>query len=69
MGAMLPAAAFVVVVARSAVGLPQWLRVASYPVAALVACTALLFVPLFVFVGWVVAVVLTQRRRRPQPTQ
>jgi hypothetical protein len=60
MGAMLPAAAFIVVVARTPGLVPRWLSVVSYPVSALVAVTALLFMPLFVFVAWVVAVVATQ---------
>ena len=63
MGAMLPAAAFIVLVARTPGLVPRWLSIASYPVAALVAFTALLFMPLFVFVAWVVAVVVTQWRR------
>jgi hypothetical protein len=64
MGAMLPAAAFIVLVARTPGLVPRWLAVASYPVAVLVAFTALLFMPLFVFVAWVVAVVATQWRRQ-----
>ena len=63
MGAMLPAAAFIVCVARTPGLIPRWLAIASYPVAALVAFTALLFMPLFVFVAWVVAVVVTHWRR------
>ena len=64
MGAMLPAAAFIVLVARTPGLVPRWLSIASYPVAALVAFTALLFMPLYVFVAWVVAVVATQWRRQ-----
>ena len=63
MGAMLPAAAFIVLVARTPGLVPRWLSIASYPVAAFVAFTALLFMPLFVFVAWVVAVVVTQWRQ------
>ena len=47
MGAMLPAAAFIVLVARTPGIMPSWLSVVSYSVSALVAFTALLFIPLF----------------------
>lgn len=49
MGAMQPAAAFIVVVARAPGLLRRWLSIASYPTAALVAFTAVLFMPLFIF--------------------
>lgn len=61
-GAMLPAAAFIVCVGRVPGLLPRWLSVASYPVAVLVALTALLFMPMFLFVAWVLAVIVTHRR-------
>lgn len=63
MGAMLPAAAFIVLVARDPGLVPRWLSIASYPVAALVAFSALLFMPLFLFAAWIVAVVATRWRR------
>ena len=61
LGAMLPAAAFVVVVARAHGLVPTWLRVASYPIAVLIAFTAVLFLPLLAFLAWVVAVTATHR--------
>ena len=64
MGAMLPASVFIVVVARAPGLVPRWLSIASYPVAALVAFTALAFMPLVLFVAWVVAVVATGWRRQ-----
>lgn len=62
MGAMLPAAAFMVIVARADGLVPRWLSFATYPASALVALTALLFMPLFLFAAWVVAVVATSSR-------
>ncbi len=64
MGAMVPAAVVMIAVARAPGLLPRWLSIASYPVAVLVSLSALLFSPLFLFVGWVVAVAVTQWRRR-----
>ena len=55
-GSMLPAAVFVVLVATTPGLVPRWLSVLSYPIAVLVAATALLFMPLIVFLGWVAAV-------------
>ncbi|MGH9085107.1 MAG: hypothetical protein ACRDYW_06605 [Acidimicrobiales bacterium] len=55
MGAMVPAAAFIVVASRAPGLLPRWLGAVGYPAAVLVAFSALLFMPLFVFVAWVVA--------------
>ena len=64
MGAMLPAAVFIVLVARTPGLVPGWLSVASYPAAALVAVTALLFfLSLVVFLAWVVAVAATHVSR------
>ena len=67
MGAMLPAAAFIVVVARTPGLVPRWLSAVSYPVAVVVALTTVLFMPLFVFVAWVVAVAATARASAPDP--
>lgn len=67
MGAMLPAAAFIVLVARTPGLVPRWLSVVSYPVAALVALAAVLFMPLFLFFAWVVAVAATHWRRQQLP--
>lgn len=61
MGAMLPAAVLIVLVARSPGLVPRWLSVVSYPVAALVALTAFVVLLLFVFIAWVVAVAATSR--------
>ena len=63
LGGMLPAAAFIAFVARTPGSVPRWLSVVSYPIAALVAFTALLFMPVLLFILWVVAVAATQRRR------
>lgn len=65
MGAMLPAAIFIVVAARTPGLLPSWLVLASYPIAILVALTAFLFMPVALFVIWVIAVTACQRRRGP----
>lgn len=61
MGGMLAAVAFIVLVARAPGLVPLWLSLASYPTAALVAFTSMLFLPLFVFTAWVAAVVVTLR--------
>ena len=61
MGAMLPAAIFIILVARTPGLVPRWLSVVSYPLATLVAFTAVLFMPLFLFIAWVAAVTVTQR--------
>jgi hypothetical protein len=61
MGAMLPAAALMIIVATSPGLLPRWLQILSYPAAALVAFTALIFMPLFIFVAWVVAAAASHR--------
>ena len=61
MGAMLPAAVFIVLVARTPGLVPRWLSFVSYPVAALVAFTAVLFMPLFLFIAWVASVAFVQR--------
>lgn len=63
LGGMLPAAAFIAFVATTPGLVPRWLSVVSYPIAALVAFTALLFMPVLLFILWVVAVAATQRRR------
>ena len=67
MGAMLPAAAFIVLVARTPGIMPSWLSVVSYPVSALVAFTALLFIPLLPFLASVVTVAATHWRRQAMP--
>ncbi len=61
MGAMLPAAVFMIVAARVPGLLPRWLSIASYPLAALVAVSAVMFMPIFLFVGWVVAACVAHR--------
>ena len=66
MGGMVPATGFILIVARTPGLVPKWLAVASYPVAALVAFTALLFMPLFVFIAWVLAVALSHGRRQTE---
>jgi hypothetical protein len=55
---------FIVLVARTPGLLPRWLSRLSYPVAVLVAFTAILFLPIFLFVAWVAAVAGTQQRRQ-----
>jgi hypothetical protein len=62
LGAMVPAAAFMMLVASSSGLLPRWLTLVSYPAAALVSVTALLFMPLFVFTAWVIASAATHAR-------
>ena len=66
LGAMVPAAIFIAVAARTPGLLPRWLAVSSYPVAVLVALTAFLFMPIVLFVPWVaVSTVVISRRQRP----
>ena len=66
LGAMMPAAIFIAVAARTPRLLPRWLAVSSYPVAMLVALTAFLFMPVVLFVLWVaVSTAAISRRRRP----
>ena len=65
LGGMLPAGIFIAIAARTPDLLPRWLSIASYPVALLVALTALLFMPMILFVLWVVAATATVSRRRP----
>jgi hypothetical protein len=67
MGSMLPAAAFIVLVARTPGLVPKWLSAASYPVSVVVALTAVLFMPLFVFVAWTLAVAAAHWRREADP--
>jgi hypothetical protein len=49
------------ILARTPGLVPRWVSVASYPAAALASVTALLFMPLFVFPAWVIAVAATAR--------
>ena len=65
LGGMLPAGIFIAIAARTPDLLPRWLSIASYPVALLVASTALLFMPMILFVLWAVAATVTVSRRRP----
>ena len=65
LGAMLPAGIFIALAALTPDLLPRWLVAASYPVAVLVALTAFLFLPMVLFVLWVVATTATVGRRRP----
>ena len=66
-GAMLPAAAFVIVVARTPILLPRWLSGAAYPVAALL-LLALAVAPMFLFSVWIAAVSVTLwRHDAPTP--
>ena len=65
LGAMLPAGIFILFAALTPDLLPRWLVAASYPVAILVALTAFLFLPMVLFVLWVVATTATVSRRRP----
>ena len=57
-GSMLPAAAFVVIVARTPGLLPRWLSVAGYPVAALL-LVAITVAPMLLFSIWIAAVSVT----------
>lgn len=65
LGAMLPAGIFIALAAMTPDLLPRWLVAASYPVAVLVALTAFLYLPMILFVLWVVAATVTVSRRRP----
>lgn len=65
LGAMLPVGVFMVISARVPGLLPQWLSLSTYPLAILVALTAFLFMPLALFVMWVLAVTASQWRRDP----
>ena len=66
LGAMVPAALFIAIAARTPGLLPRWLAVSSYPVSVLVALTAFLFMPVVLFVLWVAASTASiSRRRRP----
>jgi len=61
-GAMLPAAAFVIVLARTPNLLPRWLSLASYPVAVLL-LVAILVAPMMLWSIWIAAVSLTLWRQ------
>lgn len=65
MGAMVPAAIFIVIAARTPGLLPRWLALTSFPIAILVALTAFLFMPFILFIIWVLAVTASQWRRAP----
>src|SRR5687767_7519604 len=62
-GAMLPAAAFVIVIARTPGLLARWLRVAGYAVAALL-LLAVMVMPMILLVIWIAAVSVTLARSR-----
>jgi len=62
-GAMLPAAAFVIVVARIPSLLPRWVSIAGYPVAALL-LLAVMVMPMMLFSIWIAAVSATLGRAR-----
>lgn len=62
LGVMLPAAIFMVLAAATPDLLPRWLALTTYPVAALVALTMFLFMPMFLFVVWTAAVTASKRR-------
>jgi len=64
LGAMLPAALFIAIAARTPGLLPRWLVLASYPIAVLVGLTAFLFMTVLLFVMWVIAVTAIQRHAR-----
>lgn len=64
LGAMLPAGIFIAIAARTPGLLPRWLGFVSYPVAVLVCLTVFLFLPLALFVLWVMAVTVSQRTTR-----
>jgi len=66
LGAMLPAAVFITIAARTPGLLPRWLALTSYPVAVLVSLTAFLFMTFLLFILWVLAVTLSQPRRRAE---
>lgn len=59
LGAMAPAAAFVVIVARAPGLLPRWLSGISYPVALLLLLAVFIFFPLLIFPAWIFAVTVT----------
>jgi hypothetical protein len=61
LGALLPAGVFVVLTARSPDLLPRWLAYAGYPVGVLVAFSAVLFIPMFLFLAWMIGVVVFLR--------
>ena len=63
-GAMLPAAALVIVIARIPGLLPRWLSLAGYPVAALL-LLALMVGPMVLLAVWIAAVSAVLRRSRP----
>jgi hypothetical protein len=66
LGAMLPAGVFIAIAARTPGLLPRWFSVTSYPVAVLVGLTTFLFMPVVLFILWIiVATVAVSRRRRP----
>lgn len=65
LGAMLPAGIFVALAAAAPDLLPRWLIAASWPVALLVSLTAFLYLPMILFVLWVVAATVTVSRRSP----
>lgn len=65
LGAMVPAGIFIAIAARTPGLLPRWLGLASHPIAVLVCLTAFLFLPLVLFVIWVIAVTASQRGARP----
>lgn len=65
MGAMLPAAIMMVIAARTPGLLPRWLVLATYPMALLVALTAFLFMPVILFVIWMIAVTASRWRAIP----
>ena len=65
LGAMLPAGIFIALATLTPDLLPRWLVAASWPVAVLVALTAFLYLPMTLFVLWVVAATVTVTRRRP----
>jgi hypothetical protein len=60
-GAMLPAAALVIVIARIPNLLPRWLSVAGYPVAALL-LLAVMVMPMVLLAVWIAAVSIVLRR-------
>jgi hypothetical protein len=62
-GGLLPAGIFIALVGHQRLLLPRWLSIASYPAAVLVAVAAVLFMPLFIFVAWVIAVAVSLRKR------
>lgn len=61
LGGLLPAGIFIALVGHQRL-LPRWLSLASYPTALLVAFSAVLFMPLFIFMAWMIAVIVVLRR-------